>query len=256
MSELENLLDSNCGNNYTIETALLMAAGKGTRIRPISAEIPKPLIPINGIPIIESLIKAVQLAGIKEIIITVGYKKEKYYYLANKYDGITFIENKEFESKNTISSFYAAKDALYDRNCIISESDIYVFDPNIVKRSVDLSRYYIREVAPQNYEWGFQLENREKIKKIVRPQPNVYLDHHMYGFAYWLKDDLNQIIAEVDRTYTSPGHEDLAYDEVVNSLYGNLDVGVLRVGPGQLHEIDNLKDLVMVDPAYAEYQIR
>lgn len=46
-------------NNF--DTALLMAAGMGTRIRPISEETPKPLIPINGVPMIETIINGSQV---------------------------------------------------------------------------------------------------------------------------------------------------------------------------------------------------
>lgn len=122
-----------------------------------------------------------------------------------------------------------------------------------MKNETDISRYYIRDVGPQDYEWGFCLDNGDRIRKIVRPKANVFLDHHMYGFAYWVKDDLNQIVKEVERAYKSRGHEDLAYDEVINRLYGKLNVGVLRLASGQLYEIDNLDDLVGVDPSYASF---
>ena len=88
-----------------ITTALLMAAGMGTRIRPISEKIPKPLIPVHGTPIIETLIEAILLAGIQKIIITVGYQKDKYLYLKEKYNNIILVENKDYLSRNTISSF-------------------------------------------------------------------------------------------------------------------------------------------------------
>mgnify|MGYP000739796017 CR=1 FL=1 len=109
-------------STHKITTALLMAAGMGTRIRPLSEETPKPLIPVHGMPIIESNIQAIKSAGIERILITVGYKKEKYLYLKEKYGNIEFIENTEYKTKNTISSFYAAMEYIQDENCLISES--------------------------------------------------------------------------------------------------------------------------------------
>ena len=241
-------------DDSTIEVALLMAAGMGTRIRPLSEDTPKPLIKVNGITMIESLIKSIQQAGIEDIIISVGYKKEKYYFLAEKYEGITFVENDEYKSKNTISSFHAAMDLLDGKNCIVSESDLFVKDPSIVRSTMDISRYYIHEAEKQDYEWGFLLKDNQHIREVVRPMKGRYLGHRMYGLAYWLKDDLKQIIEAVENRYKTSGHEDLAYDEVVNELYKKLDVGVIKLENDQLYEIDNLDDLTRVDPSYATYK--
>lgn len=62
-------------SNNKITAALLMAAGMGVRIRPLSNETPKPLIPVRGTPLIETNMQALVKAGIERIYITVGYKK-------------------------------------------------------------------------------------------------------------------------------------------------------------------------------------
>lgn len=86
-------------NKRKITKALLMAAGMGTRIRPLSEEIPKPLISVHGTPMIETLIRAISRAGIEKIVITVGYKKERYLYLKEKYNNITLVENKDYKEE-------------------------------------------------------------------------------------------------------------------------------------------------------------
>lgn len=236
-------------NTYFITTALLMAAGMGTRIRPLSEETPKPLIPVNGVAMIESNIQALRQAGIKQIFITVGYKKEKYYYLKEKYGNIEFIENTEYQIKNTISSFYAAMEYLRGNNCIVSEGDLYIADPLIIKSKMDKSRYLIRYVDNQDYEWGFELEH-DVIKKVVRPRQGVFLNHHMYGFSYWMKEDLELLIESVKALYKKSGHESLAYDEAANDIFCKIDMGVIPVKDGQLFEIDCIEDLVKIDLSY------
>lgn len=239
-------------NTFQITTALLMAAGMGTRIRPISEKIPKPLIPVNGVPIIESNIRAMRQAGIENIYITVGYKKDKYLYLNEKYGNIKFIENREYETKNTISSFYAAMESLLGNNCIISESDLYVADPSIIKSKMDKSRYYLRYVEDQDYEWGFEIKNN-LIGKVVRPKEGVFLNHHMYGMSYWMKDDLELLVDNVKALYQKSGHEIFAYDEAANDLFTKIDMGVIALEEGQIYEIDCLNDLVKIDPSYKTY---
>lgn len=247
------MTDQQHRDEYTVTTALLMAAGMGTRIRPLSEETPKPLIPVCGIPMIESIIQGLHLAGIFEIYITVGYKKEKYFYLSEKYEGITFVENLEYTRKNTISSFYAAMDCLEGKNCFVSESDLFVKDPSIFTNKIDMSRYYIRKVENQDYEWGFEMNSEGRLLRIVRPQKGIYLDHHMYGMAYWTKENINELVSATRKAYMVPGHENWAYDEVANSLYPELAVGVIRLRDDQLYEIDSLSDLVKVDNTYLQY---
>ncbi len=237
-------------NNF--DTALLMAAGMGTRIRPISEETPKPLIPINGVPMIETIINGLKLAGVEHIFITVGYKKEKYYYLKDKYKNIEFIENLEYQSKNTISSFYAAMNYIQGKNCIISESDLYVADPTIFNGKMDKSRYMIRRVGKQDYEWGFIIED-DRIREVVRPKEGVFLDHHLYGIAYWIKDDLERLIESVKYIYDKPGSEKLAYDEAANLIFDRIDVGTIDLADNQVFEIDCLEDLLNVDESYSKY---
>jgi CTP:phosphocholine cytidylyltransferase-like protein len=237
---------------HKVTMALLMAAGMGTRIRPLSEETPKPLIRVRGTPMIESLLEAISMAGIPKVIITVGYKKDKYLYLKEKYENITIVENTEYMIKNTISSFYAAKDYLRNENCLICESDLYISDPSVIKGEIDKSRYLIRNVSAQNYEWGFHLEN-DQIREVVRPRPDVFLDHHMYGISYWLNNDLERLISAVDASYHNAEYAQLAYDEVANEIFDEIDMGVIRVKDGQLHEIDCLHDLVKVDPSYEIY---
>lgn len=237
---------------HIITTALLMAAGMGTRIRPMSENTPKPLIQVNGTPMIETNIKALRGAGVEEIIISVGYKKEKYFYLKEKYGNITFVENTEYTSKNTISSFYAAKELIRNKNCIVSESDLYVADPNLIQGEMDKSRYLLRKVEPQNYEWGFNIEG-DQIKEVIRPIDDVHLDHHMYGVAYWMSEDLNKLIDAVEEAYKHPGHEQKAYDEIANDIFGEIDMGYIEVKDGQIYEVDCLEDLVKIDSSYEIY---
>ena len=239
-------------DKFKITTALLMAAGMGTRIRPLSEDIPKPLIPVHGVPMIETNIQAIRRAGIEQIYITVGYKKEKYIYLKEKYGNIEFIENTEYRTKNTISSFHAAMDRLLGHNCLISESDLYVADSSIIKGVVDRSRYMICYVSAQDYEWGFEM-NGTRVKKIVRPKPGIFLNHRMYGMSYWIKEDLELLVNSVKALYRNPGHEDLAYDEAANNIFNKIDMGVIALKEGQMYEIDCLEELVKVDFSYKKY---
>jgi CTP:phosphocholine cytidylyltransferase-like protein len=81
--------------------AIILAAGKGTRMGDLTHSTPKPLVKVNGKPIIERQIECLREKGIKEIIIIIGYLKEKFYYLKDKY-GVQFIYNDKFDEFNNI----------------------------------------------------------------------------------------------------------------------------------------------------------
>lgn len=107
---------------YRVNNAIILAAGASTRFIPLSLEQPKGLFEVKGEKLIERQIQQLQDAGIKNITIILGYKKEMFYYLEDKY-GVNFIINESFNVKNNIESIYLAKDIL--KNSYICVSDSY-----------------------------------------------------------------------------------------------------------------------------------
>ena len=77
--------------SYT-HRAIIMAAGEGQRMRPLTLTTPKPLISVNGVRMIESVINALHSNGITEIYIVVGYLKEQFASLETEF-GVNLIEN-------------------------------------------------------------------------------------------------------------------------------------------------------------------
>ena len=79
-----------------VKRAIIMAAGYGNRMLPITHTIPKPLIKVNGISMIETIIQALLKNEIEEIYIVVGYLKEQFKMLTKKYPMVSLIENPYF----------------------------------------------------------------------------------------------------------------------------------------------------------------
>lgn len=78
---------------HIVERAIIMAAGIGQRLRPVTLTTPKPLVTVNGVCMIDTIIAALHENEIHEIYVVVGYLKEQFYEWAKKYNGITLIEN-------------------------------------------------------------------------------------------------------------------------------------------------------------------
>src|SRR5690554_5260973 len=114
-----------------IRKALILAAGKGTRLHPLTASTPKPLLEVKGIPIIENMINILISKGIEKIYIVVGYRREQFNYLRNKYREVKLIFNKNYENTNTGASIYQARKYL-DDDFMIMDGDLYIKNRNII----------------------------------------------------------------------------------------------------------------------------
>lgn len=69
---------------HKVKKAIIMAAGFGSRLQPLTLTTPKPLIKVNGVRMIESVITGLEANGITEIYIVVGYLKEKFLFLKGR----------------------------------------------------------------------------------------------------------------------------------------------------------------------------
>jgi L-glutamine-phosphate cytidylyltransferase len=120
--------------------AVILAAGRGTRIRSVHGEHPKCLIEVDGNTILDHQLEALSMAGINDVAIVVGYEKEQIIlhlnarFLTNN-QRIHFIENPAFAITNNIYSLWLALDWLRGDSFIVLNADV-VFDPGILESAL------------------------------------------------------------------------------------------------------------------------
>jgi L-glutamine-phosphate cytidylyltransferase len=120
--------------------AIILAAGQGTRIRSVHGEHPKCLIEVDDTTILDHQLEALEMAGINEVGIVVGYEKEQIIdHVRGKAQSIRqrvhFIENPAFATTNNIYSLWVASDWLRGDSFIVLNADV-IFDPEILESAV------------------------------------------------------------------------------------------------------------------------
>ena len=134
-----------------------MAAGLGNRMRPVTLKTPKPLVKVNGIRMIDSVIHALHDNGIYEIYVVVGYLKEQFVDLEKEYPGLVLIENSYFDTCNNISSLYVAREHL--ENVMILDGDQLIYNPDILSPEFERSGYNSVWTDKKTDEWLQTVEN-------------------------------------------------------------------------------------------------
>ena len=109
------------------QNAIILAAGFGMRMVPINMEVPKGLLEVHGELLIERLIRQLHEVGVRKIYIVVGFMKEQYEYLMDKY-GVELVVNSEYAEKNNLYSLKLVEENL--SNTYILPCDIWcAFNP-------------------------------------------------------------------------------------------------------------------------------
>lgn len=177
----EKFIDEN--NNITLKTrnyfkkhhprnAVILAAGYGMRMVPINTEEPKGLLEVKGETLIERLIKQLHEVGVQDIKVVVGFMKEHYEFLIDKYN-VKLVVNSHYKDWNNIYSLFLVKDDISDT--YVLPCDVW-FEKNPFSTIEDESWYLFGEEQVPGSNW--QVKNNEKVRF------NSSKGNKMIGLAY------------------------------------------------------------------------
>src|SRR5699024_10520215 len=137
-----------------IMRAILLAAGMGTRLRPLTLTTPKSLVKVNGTPMIERQVEFLKEKGIDEIIVVTGYLNEKFEYLKDKY-GVKLVHNDKYDVYNNIYTMYLVRNYLGDSYVI--DADVYL-NNNFIDENIKASAYFSGYKEEFKNEWIIEFD--------------------------------------------------------------------------------------------------
>lgn len=226
-----------------VDNAIIMAAGTSSRFAPLSIEKPKGLLEVKGEILIERQIKQLKEAGIEEIIVVVGYKKELFDYLKEKY-GVILIENDMCDTRNNHYSLYAARE--YLKNSYICSADNY-YVKNIFTNEEEACNYATVYSEGYTDEWCVWLDDEGYINKIKVGAADTW---YMFGQAFFSSDFSKKYIEIVERDLNTKEIENKYWEDILKE---NLDVLKMKIKPfdkGIIEEFDSLEELRKFDKTY------
>lgn len=242
---------------FKVKRAIIMAAGLGSRLRPITNNTPKPLIKVNGVRMIDTVIKGLIENDITEICIVVGYLKNKFDVLLKDYENIKspagnkieicLIENAFYDKCNNISSLYVAREYLSE--CVIIDGDQILKNYEILNPNVERSGYCSSWSEEYTNEWLQTVNESGVVTECSRVGGEQGWELH--GVSFWSKEDCEKLKKQLIIEFEEKRNDQIYWDDLAMFCYPEqYNLGIRKIKAEDIIEIDNIDELIKMDSTY------
>ena len=231
---------------YRVRNAVVMAAGLSSRCAPISYEKPKGLLRVRGERLIERQIRQLREAGIEDVTVVVGYKKEEFFYLEDAF-GVDIVVNEDFAVRNNHATLFQVRDLL-GATYVCSSDNYFTENP--------FEPYAYESYCAAVYIHGetdeYCLGTRGKERRIVSAALGGRDSWALMGHAYWTPSFAEAFMSILEAEYDKPETAPKLWEEVFFSHADELKM-VMRPYPADVvHEFDSLDQLQSFDPEFID----
>ena len=233
---------------HIVKRAIIMAAGIGKRMQPLTFETPKPLVKVNGVRMIDTVVDGLRKNGICEIYVVVGHLKEQFHTWASERGDVGIIENPYYDTCNNISSLYVAREHLGD--CIILDGDQIIYNPAILDPHFALSGYNAVWCEGETNEWLMDVEDG-----VVKSCSRSGGSHgwQLYSISRWTAEDGEKLKQHLEYEFDR-GNRQIYWDDVAMFChFKDYRLGIREMKSSDIIEIDGLDELVAIDHSYQKY---
>lgn len=243
--------------------ALILAAGMGKRLKQLTKHATKCMVEVNGVSMIERMLRQLDKKKLSQIVLVVGYEGEKlkeYVSSLHIQTPITYVSNNIYDRTNNIYSLYLAKDYLEQEDTILLESDL-IFEDTVLDRLLN-NTYPSLVLVDKFQSWMdgtcVTLDDEKKItgmydKKHFKFEQtdDYYKTVNIYKFSRDFSK--NQYIPFLEAYCKAMGHNE--YYEQVLKVITMLEYAEIRgetLAGEKWYEIDDIQDLNIAEAVFAE----
>lgn len=231
---------------HKVERAIIMAAGIGKRMQPVTLYTPKPMVKVNGVRMIDTVIRGLHQNGIYEIYVVVGHLKDQFRKLEKEYEGVQLIENPYYAVCNNISSLYVARDHI--ENAIILDGDQIIYNPEILTPEFERSGYNCVWTDKETDEWLLTVRNGI-VEECSRTGGKG--GWQLYSVSRWTSEDGKKLKRHLEMEFEQKKNTQIYWDDVALFCYPEeYQLGIRKMNREDIIEIDNLNELMQMDPGY------
>ena len=230
---------------YRVNNAVIMAAGLSQRFAPISYERPKGMLRVRDEVLVERQIRQLHEAGIKDVTIVVGYKKEYFFYLAEQF-GVKIVVNDDYVSRNNNGSLWLVRDIL--ANTFICSSDDY-FTDNPFESHVYKAYYSAQYVEGPTEEWCITTGPGDRITDIEVGGADAWI---MLGHVYFDRTFSAAFRRILEAVYHLPETAPKLWEAIYIEHVKELDMVMRRYPEGMINEFDSVDEIRSFDPKFIE----
>lgn len=242
--------------------ALILAAGMGKRLKELTRNNTKCMVKVNGVTLIERLLRQLDMFHLSRIVIVIGYEGQKLTDYIGTLDintPVTYVNNPVYDRTNNIYSLSLAKDYLLNDDTLLMESDL-IFEDDVLKEILDDPRDTLALV--DKYEsWMdgtcIKISEEDTIEAFVPGSkflfddiPNYYKTVNIYKFSRHFSE--THYVPFLD-AYTKALGDNEYYEQVLRviTMLDNPEIKAKKLSGQLWYEIDDIQDLDIASSMFA-----
>ena len=240
--------------NEQITTALLLAAGSGNRLRPVTDDQPKCLTEVDGIPILERLVDALCQQGFQRLVVVVGYLEDKVrQFLGDQNSGLSieYVVNPRYRTTNNLYSLWLAREAIQE-SLLLIESDL-LFEPSLLNDLQSPDKIAVSSLQPWMNGSTVTVDHLQRVQEfqLGDVQDLDELRYKTVNICSLSHRSWRQVVERLGR-YVAADRVNEFYERVFAEMVadGSLSFRAVFVDPTIWHEIDTVEDLKKAELFY------
>ncbi len=239
---------------------LILAAGKGERLGPLTKSIPKSLLPVRrGTTLLGMQLAHARRCGIKDVVIVIGYRGAQIEeHLAELDDGARTLFNPFYDVSNNLVSAWLARNEMHDETILLN-GDV-VFHPDVMRRLLQAGNAPVNLVVDRKPDYDdddMKVTIADgRVVAVSKTIPLERVDAESIGMMRFSREGAASFTATLEQMVRDPANRDVFYLAAIQRMAAKGEVGFVECAPDEWAEIDFHPDLDFVNANIRRFEAR